>query len=209
MFGGSAFHWTTSNQGPTLMSLSPDGDLSVERDVTAGRNLNVVGDTVRLGGGTAVITVAGSNIGINLDPGVDPTATLHVNGSILSTEQQFMLSDERFKKDVQPLDDALGKLENIRGCMYRMMDDSSTDPLQVGVIAQDVQRAVPQAVRVADDGTLSVSYASLVAVAIDGINELRTRIDQMSNYFSTVCHRRRGPRASSVRVKNGGCGSPK
>jgi hypothetical protein len=151
-------------------NLTVDGSLSVAGDATFGSNDVLVNGRLLLGS-DSVFTHAGGNVGINLPPGMDPVATLHVNGAVFSTEEIFALSDSNVKTDVQPLQDALAMLDHIHGCTY-VRTDRTGGSRQLGVIAQDVLKAVPEAVHVGSDGMLSVAYGNLVAVVIEGVKEL-------------------------------------
>ena len=48
-----------------------------------------------------------------------------------------------------------------------------------GVIAQDVQKVFPVAVRTKLDGTLAVDYEKLCALAFAAIKELKAEIDEL------------------------------
>jgi hypothetical protein len=80
-------------------------------------------------------------------------------------------SDIRLKKDFQPLDNALEGLLQITGWTYHYKTDSSTDPRRVGVIAQDVQNVLPEAIA-EKDGYLGVRYTELVPLIINAVKEL-------------------------------------
>ena len=154
--------------------------ISASDDCTFASNVTVSGS---LHIGTSTLTHDGVNIGINLEPGEIPTCALHVNGAVFATEQLFALSDRSVKDDIKPITRALDKLNHITGCTYVRIDEH-TGARHVGVIAQDVNEAVPEAVQVGRDGKMSVSYGSLVAVTIEGIKELQ----QMQDVLRTSLH---------------------
>ena len=78
-------------------------------------------------------------------------------------------SDERLKKDIVPIADACSKVASLRGVNFSW---TTTDKADVGVIAQEVQAVVPEAVSVQSSGYLGVDYQRLVPVLIQCINEL-------------------------------------
>jgi hypothetical protein len=47
------------------------------------------------------------------------------------------------------------------------------------VIAQDVQRVFPIAIRTRPDGTLAVDYEKLCALAFAAIKELKAEVDEL------------------------------
>ncbi len=65
-------------------------------------------------------------------------------------------SDRRVKKNFLPISDALEKTLQLRGLTYHYKTDADTDPRRVGVIAQEVQRVLPEAVS-EHDGILGVA----------------------------------------------------
>ena len=85
-------------------------------------------------------------------------------------------SDRRVKKNFLPISNALEKTLQLRGLMYHYKTDADTDPRRVGVIAQDVQRVLPEAVT-EHDGILGVKYTDLIPLLIEAVKELKNVID--------------------------------
>lgn len=85
-------------------------------------------------------------------------------------------SDARLKRDITPISDALSTIANISG--YHYYFDHKAHPTrslpegrQVGFIAQEVERYVPELVSTAADGYKSVNYAQMTALLLQGIKE--------------------------------------
>ena len=53
------------------------------------------------------------------------------------------------------------------------------DDVQIGLLAQDVQKVVPTAVQEMGDGYLAVDYARLVPLLIEAVKEQQTQIESM------------------------------
>jgi hypothetical protein len=85
-------------------------------------------------------------------------------------------SDERYKKDIVKIDDALDKLHRLNGYDFTFKD---TDKKSSGVIAQEVQKVMPQLVNEGDDGRLTVQYGNMVGLLIEAIKEQQTQIDDL------------------------------
>ncbi len=79
----------------------------------------------------------------------------------------FQYSDARLKSGIRPLTGALSTICELRGVHYTM----SGRP-QVGFIAQEVQRVVPEAVSHADSNTLAVDYSRIVPILVEAVKEL-------------------------------------
>jgi hypothetical protein len=97
-------------------------------------------------------------------------------GSFQANANVTALSDERVKENVETIEGALDKVLAMRGVRYRRTDIGET---QVGVISQEVQKIVPEAVVENDDGMLHVAYGNLVGVLINAIKELEERVRQL------------------------------
>jgi hypothetical protein len=81
-------------------------------------------------------------------------------------------SDARIKTDVQVIPDALSKVEALRGVTFVRTDtdDKYTNKRSTGVIAQEVQAVLPEAVK--EGETLSVAYGNMVGLLIEAIKDL-------------------------------------
>jgi len=87
-------------------------------------------------------------------------------------------SDERLKDNIETLEDGLDKVEQLRGVTY-----TRDDREEIGVIAQEVEKILPEIVLTADDemGTKSVDYSRITAVLIEAVKELSARVKELEN----------------------------
>jgi hypothetical protein len=98
----------------------------------------------------------------------------------------FASSDIRFKENVRDIPNALEKVEIIGGKLFdwtaqyieSMGGEHSyfMHKSDAGVIAQDVEKAMPELVRTREDGSLAVDYPKLVALAFAAIRELSEKV---------------------------------
>lgn len=84
-------------------------------------------------------------------------------------------SDIRLKTDLTKIEGALGKVCSLNGYTYTRRD---TGERQTGVVAQEVQKVLPEAV-VDNGGTLSAAYGNMVGLLIEAIKELKAEVDQL------------------------------
>jgi len=84
-------------------------------------------------------------------------------------------SDRRIKKEIEPIKDALNKTMQLNGVTYLYNTDKKTDTHKAGVIAQDVQKVLPEAVT-ENNGILGVKYTELIPLTIEAIKELYTKM---------------------------------
>jgi hypothetical protein len=132
-----------------------------------------------------VTSTGGVSIGTSTDPGQN---NLLVNGDIQAAGNitAYYSSDAKFKENVKSIDNALGIVSAIGGKEFDWTDDYInahggvdgyyTVKKDFGVIAQDVQKVFPKAVRTRPDGSLAVDYTKLGVLAFAAILELLERI---------------------------------
>lgn len=91
-----------------------------------------------------------------------------------------MSSDQRLKRDVEPLKSSLDKISNLQGVSYHWKADEHphmglTEEKQIGLLAQNVEKELPELVSEDEDGYKAVSYSKLTAVLVEAVKELKTR----------------------------------
>lgn len=82
-------------------------------------------------------------------------------------------SDRNIKKDISKVDPSKF-LDELTGYKYNYKDSKWGDGEQHGIIAQDLQKVAPQAVKEDEDGTLIIDYNRLggpILAALSGLNE--------------------------------------
>jgi hypothetical protein len=88
--------------------------------------------------------------------------------------------DGRLKKNIRKIEGALDKLSQINGVTFVWKDGRDNNKEHIGVIAQDVEKVVPQLVSQPEGiETKGVAYSGLSALAIEAIKELKERVEQL------------------------------
>lgn len=103
---------------------------------------------------------------------------LDASGNLTVTQDITAFSDAKFKKNVKTIKDALSKVESIRGVEYERVD---TDKKSIGVIAQEIEKIIPEVVLTTEDGTKSVAYGNLVGLLIEAVKELSEKVRKLEN----------------------------
>ena len=88
-------------------------------------------------------------------------------------------SDVRLKENIQVIPNALSKVEALRGVTFTRNDQEDTDRRHVGVIAQEVEAVLPEAVWEGEDGMKNVAYGNMVGLLIESIKELKAEVDDL------------------------------
>ena len=85
-------------------------------------------------------------------------------------------SDENTKKDITPITDALSKVQQLGGYNFTFKHN---DEKSSGVIAQEVQKVMPELVQEGGEGHLTVQYGNMVGLLIEAIKEQQVQIDEL------------------------------
>jgi hypothetical protein len=121
----------------------------------------------------AVIVTGGVGIG----------GALNVGGDVVA----YASSDERLKDNIELISNPIEKVQSLKGVTWDWNDNA--DELQqslpnVGVIAQDVEKVLPQLVTDRDNGFKGVDYAKLTGLLIEAIKDQQKQIDELKSKLS-------------------------
>ena len=102
------------------------------------------------------------------------------------------VSDVRAKTNVRSIKGALDRVGRLRGVAYEWKDEAAraTDGERLGLIAQEVQKVVPQAV-VNNERGAGISYSALIPVLIEALKELKGQVDALQAQVSALKPARR------------------
>ena len=88
-------------------------------------------------------------------------------------------SDRRLKKDIAPITDALAKVQALNGVNFKYIEG---EVQSTGLIAQDVQAVLPDAVsEIDDEGHLGLAYGNMVGLLVEAIKELSEKLTTLEN----------------------------
>ena len=162
-----------------------DGVLTDQRFMTMdGNDLHFVGGSTV--GDTTIIHDDGSISigGAVVRQGSSTNVKLDVYGDIFAV-QVHSSSDERFKKNIQPLRNALDRVKAINGVSYQFKTDefsnrNFTSADQVGFIAQNVESVLPEVVTTDEQGYKAVDYSKITALLNEAIKEQQDQIEKLT-----------------------------
>ena len=117
--------------------------------------------------GSSAFIHSGSSVGINTTV-ADLTHALEVSGSIRASGALLCNSDERLKENIYAIDNPLNKLKQIQGVYFNWI---GKEDREVGFIAQQVQRVLPEVVVEDKKSYLSVDYSKVVPLLVGAIQE--------------------------------------
>ena len=108
--------------------------------------------------------------------------TIKIDGS-LTMVTVATPSDERYKKEIHPLESSLEKVLHLQGVSYSWNKDKVKgagfkDGRQIGLIAQEVEKILPELVQTDEQGYKTLSYDKIVPVLIEAVKEQQKEIKE-------------------------------
>ena len=131
---------------------------------------------------------------VKMDRNAGTGTMLEVGGAITATGNitAFYTSDKRLKENIIPIENALDKIDKINGVEFDWTDEfidiesggKGEDGFffrkhDIGIIAQEINEVLPEAVGTRDDGYMAVRYEKVVPLLIQAIKELKTEIKEL------------------------------
>lgn len=190
----TGFYWggdgviAFSSNGAVAGSILPGGSLDMRGNIIGSGGLFQINNAVdprielhRVGTHARMLVVAatGELVFCQSNGGgswVGTLATLDVNGTFTAVGNVAAFSDIKLKADLMPIDDPLGKVAALTGYTFTRIDSGER---QTGLIAQDVQAVLPEAVSESEDGTLSLAYGNLAGLLVEAIKALRAELNDL------------------------------
>jgi hypothetical protein len=161
------------------------GDATVDNKLQVTSGPILVGTATSTGTASQPLQVTGNAyISGGLGVGVTSNSTV---GNIVVSGTVTANSDERLKTNIKPLENALEKVLALRGVEYDRIDNGEH---QIGLIAQEVEKIVPEIVYpkgpAPDYERKSVAYANLIALLIEAIKEQNIEIQKLKEKIEGI-----------------------
>jgi hypothetical protein len=108
--------------------------------------------------------------------GVGISGALNVGGDVTA----FASSDERLKDNLTKIQNPIEKINQIGGYEFDWNDKQDLHKgHDIGVVAQEIEKVLPEIVTDRDDGYKAVKYEKLVALLIEGMKEQQKQIEEL------------------------------
>ena len=158
-----------------------DGNDDIESvDVRAfgGNGRVYIGDAEIFFNGTS-----NSNAGFKM---IGNTGAFHANNDVIAYSSTLTASDVRLKENVRPIESSLSKILTLDGVKFDWKDKDKPNN-QLGFIAQDVEKVLPEVVNEIEnglggyDGHKVVNYSAVVPVLVEAIKEQQKLINRLED----------------------------
>ncbi len=109
---------------------------------------------------------------------IDSTGTLTVVGDVVAYGTP---SDKNYKENIKPIESALDKAMKLQGVTFDWKKSDSILDIKedIGFIAQDVQKVLPELVRKNENGKLSLRHQGIAPILLEAIKELKAEIEYL------------------------------
>lgn len=114
--------------------------------------------------------------------------TLTNTGTATLAGDLVLNSDRRLKKDIQSIESANGKLSQLDGKTYQWKDSAKGKKRHYGLIAQDVEKVLPELVGKDNQGMRTVNYQGLIPVLLNALKEQQAQINTLEKQLSELKH---------------------
>ncbi|WP_041583581.1 tail fiber domain-containing protein [Bdellovibrio bacteriovorus] len=161
------------------------GEIYLQAAGSAGATSDVVLDNynnrfrVLVAGAEQMVVASSGNVGVGQ---TSPSYKMHVNGTVAGTAAYVNTSDQRLKKNITVIEGALEKILRLNGVYFDWRSEEYPDwnfeqRHDIGVIAQEVEKVFPEAVRTDDKGFKAVAYSKLVPPLIEAAKAVNMKCE--------------------------------
>lgn len=179
---GSAAKWTTARtitlSGGVTGSVSLDGSANVSLTTTVANNSHTH-LWANITDKPSTFTPSSHTHPYLPTSGGTISGALTVTGQILSNADVVAYSDARVKTNIRVIEEPIEILNSISGYRYNMLGVDNTE--QVGVIAQELIKVLPEAVITDKNGMMAVRYTNIIPVLIEAVKTLNKRLTEVEN----------------------------
>ena len=142
------------------------GNLTCEGDAAIGKFLTVGWST------TSDSTPEGATL-----PNACPLGSISAVGNSYASTH-INTSDKKLKKNIEPIKDSLTKILSLEGKNYEWKDETKPGK-QYGLIAQDVEKIIPELVTQGE--TKYLEYTGIIPVLIEAIKDQQKQIEELKS----------------------------
>ena len=164
----------SSTAGAAVLHFKPNttGTKSGQFKVTAGNGYNFRWSNDAAGTGEVSY--------MTLDTSTTGGGDLTVKGDVIAYGAP---SDRKYKENIKPIESALDKAMQLQGVTFDWKDSESILDIKedIGFIAQDVEKVLPELVRDSGKGNLSLRYQGITPILLEAIKELKAEIDLLKS----------------------------
>lgn len=186
-----------------------DGQLTIANTTVNDRAL-VINHTANADWQNAISTTLSHSLSTTYGVTYNNTGTFYVAGAgWIYSQGNYLGSDINIKDDIHAIDSASSKLNRLNGVIYKLKKEKQSPALYggtaqeyMGVIAQDVEKVAPQAVKTVHDGTKAVAYEMLIGLLIEGFKEQSAKVTKLESDLNSCCTKNGGVKTTQRTINS-------
>jgi hypothetical protein len=127
-----------------------------------------------------------TNSNVHIGGAGNPAQELQVTGDIVVTGNitAYYSSDISLKDNIRPIESAIFKVKQIRGITFDWNEKANELQQEkghdVGLIAQEVEKVLPEVIQIRKDGIKAISYEKVVPLLVEAIKEQQVTIENLT-----------------------------
>ena len=165
------------NDGSTIGSIGTNADIIFLSTASNGIAIDESGSQIYPSNG------AGSNRDAQIDLGKTSARFKDFFLSGTASALQFTATSDLAKKEnLEVVEDALNKVQSLTGYTYDIKENGSR---KAGLIAQDVEKVLPEAVN-GDEGDKTLDYSATIALLVNAIKEQQAQIKELKEKIGSI-----------------------
>ena len=128
-----------------------------------------------------------TNSNVHIGGAGNPAQELQVTGDIVVTGNitAYYSSDISLKDNIRPIESAIFKVKQIRGITFDWNEKANELQQEkghdVGLIAQEVEKVLPEVIQIRKDGIKAISYEKVVPLLVEAIKEQQIQIEELKS----------------------------
>lgn len=141
-------------------------------------------DTMTLGTSNAgwLTLTSGGALGLNVTP-TNTAGRFEASNDIVA----YSSSDKRWKTNIKNIDSPLEKISQINGVEFDWIEDEPVHGNKghdIGVIAQEIEQVLPDAVQTRQSGMKAVKYEKVIPLLIEAIKDQQKQIEELKQLLN-------------------------
>ena len=154
------------------------------------------GNDTRIGSdsNTQVLLVQNNATAVTIDTNKDAFFVGNISGSVIRASGDiiaFNSSDERLKDNVTYIHKPIEKINQIGGYEFDWNEKQQVySGHDVGVLAQEIEKVIPEAVKNRGSGYKGVQYDKIIPLLIEGIKELTKKTKKLEKEIKKLKHKK-------------------
>jgi len=179
--GVSATTYGGSTAIPVL-TVDTYGRVTSASNVSVTSGTTITDDTTT--NATRYITLTSSSSGSISTANVS-TSKLFFNPStgLLTSTDYNSSSDKRLKRNIKTVENAVETITALRGVTFDWKEGSTKG---IGLIAQEVEKIIPEVVNTDEDGYKGIKYTNIIGILVEAIKEQQEQINNLKKQIEKL-----------------------